>query len=290
LFFRYTDHMHIQAISSADGIIGIMALDQLPLLAEQLELDLNNQEHQQLASQLAVQLMKSLSAESTGVIVSPEFNFPAIIHKANNAGLLLSLEERKTSLDPLQIPQLAENWGPEHIKNNYGVCKLELYYHPQEPNALKKRQLAAEIYDYCQYLGIDFLLELKIFAISNEETEEQQQEAKLRAVTEFRTLCDAMAVSPPQDPLAMVTVTAELDIPWLYANDSLNYEAYKEGMRAALDSGAVGFVVGHSLWAEMPDVKQGSLEDAFNFIQTTVRDRLIELRRIAAEKKASNSV
>lgn len=283
--------MQLASIRSENGIYGLLALDEMPQLAELMELNLNEPADQQALAGLSDLLMKNLSAEASGVVVSPEFSFNSIIQKSHSTGLLLALEQRRTDADPLAIPQLVENWGPEHVKNNYSLCKLELYYHPQEKYALKKQQLVAEVYDYCKYLGIDFLLDLKRFNLAQEETADQQQESTIWAVEEFRTLCHILAIDLPEDPLAAVTVTAELDIPWVLHAGDIKYDSFKEKLRLALESGAAGFMVGQALWAELPepvmDEQNGgyNLDNAAEFIKTTVRDRLIELMRIAGENR-----
>lgn len=277
--------MRISTIFTDSGAAGLVAFDQLPMVATSLQLDLTSDDQLLIYNQLMAQMVWDLSKHATGIVINPEDGFYTIINKANNAGLLLTLESRDVNLSPEAVPTFARNWSPEHIRNNYAVCKLELFYHPKEANALRKKKFVSEILDYCRYLGIDFVLELKFFKLNEEASESSQQEMKLWSISEFRTLCDILVLEPPLDPLSMATVTAELDIPWLYTSVTSSYEEFKNQMRMSLENGASGFIIGHSLWQELPDVKDGNFDEAFNFIRTIARDRLIELMRITKESK-----
>jgi tagatose-1,6-bisphosphate aldolase len=101
-------------------------------------------------------------------------------------------------------------------------------------------------------------------------------------------MTDILALQYPLDPLATATVTAELDIPWLLIGQDQAYEDYKSTLRLCLENGARGFLAGNSLWQEIQDFKQQDkspdLEQIQQFVNTTVKDRMIELMRITNEK------
>jgi len=164
------------------------------------------------------------------------------------------------------------------------VAKLELFYNPQEEEARSKKQMVVELYDYCQHEGIAFLLDLVLYLeTSKDKYQAQFLELQLDAVQELRQYCDLMALEYPSDALSAVTLTAELDVPWILSGRGVPYETYKEQLRVALESGAVGYMVGSQLLPEKVT------KDASTFLQTTVRDRAIELNRIATETLARSS-
>ncbi len=266
----------------------MLELDRISQLAEQLQLNLRDEQGKFVAEQISRLAMRALSEEVSGVSVSPEYNFHTIVDKSESTGLILSLEKRTAAVDPLALPILMDNWGLEHIKNNYALAKLELYYHPRELLAKKKKQFVAELYDYCQYLGIDFLLQLRLFKVEQNDSPESQQEALLQTLEELRLSADVIALAFPADPLTAVTVTAELDIPWLYSAEGVDYGLYKEQLRASLESGAKGFLAGDVLWAELPEPsanEEGVIDFANtqDYLETIARDRVIELVRITNE-------
>jgi tagatose-1,6-bisphosphate aldolase len=182
----------------------------------------------------------------------------------------------------------------ESIANNYGVAKLELYYHPAEENAAYKKQMVAELYDYCKYEGIDFVLELLVYHQATEEpSEEVLTETQLIAVQEFRDSCDLLAVEYLSNSLAAVTITAELDIPWIMTGREVEYETIKNDLRASLESGASGFLLGDIFWPKVDattrDAQDFQVSHLLSQIENQSRDRIIELSRIVEEHaKKSN--
>lgn len=266
-------------------------------------MDWHDFEQQKLAQQVVDLLTQVLTPEVSGVIISPEYAFETIIQKDHKTGLLLGLEKRAGSTDPLSLPQLIQNWGVEHVRNNYALAKLELAYHPQEPEAIRKKQLVAEIDHYCKMLDIDFFLELRIFSPKEELSEKAKlEEAQIMALEDMREMCDLISLEPPADTLSAVTLTAELDIPWVVTSresqvpgsdqSSQNYENFKEKLRVSLESGARGFVVGDLLWRDIfasisHELRQSDQEKWFDEVKdlskTKIRDRVIELVRITNE-------
>jgi len=201
----------------------------------------------------------------------------------------LSLEKKSDAVDPLSLPKLADNWGIEHIANNYAVAKLELYYHPQEAEAMRKKQFVAEIYDYCKYEGIDLLLELMVYHSTQENiTQEILLETQLQAAKEFSNSTDLFALEYLGNALSAVTLTAELDVPWVYNAREIDYENFKQNLRVCVDSGARGFLVGDPFWADetakklLSDLKKSPEQG--EYIKTEMRDKIVESVRIATEQ------
>lgn len=275
-------------------MIALLDFSRIATLAQAVGLDIDHLEHKEHLSYITSGLMSLLSPEVSGVVVDPDFDFNTIQKKANGTGLLLSLEKKSDAVDPLSMPKIAENWGIEHIRNNYGIAKLELFYHPQEPEALRKKQFVAEVYDYCKYEGIDFLLELMVYHPASEEaTQEVLLEAQLQAAREFSNSCDIFALEYLGNALSAVTLTAELDTPWIYNAREIGYESFKENMRVCIDSGAQGFLAGDPFWAGEKTrqvlSKLDHTPEQENYIKTDVRDRVIEAVRIVNEQAAVNT-
>lgn len=224
------------------------------------------------------QLVKQLSSSATGVILEPLSGFDAIEKKDKSCGLLLSLVEQQPEAEPATNPIFYPDWGVEFIRNNYGVAHLKIYYHPNEPLAAKKQQIAAEIFDHCQYEGIDLLLELSLFALDDKKTTlEAFQEAQIAAIADMRNKAHMLALEYPHSALACATLTAELDVPWLLVDRTPDYEEFKEQVRTALEVGASGVAIGQVLWQGM------NSENYQQLIASQARDRMIELSRIVDE-------
>lgn len=284
--------MHISALKNSAQAIVLLELDNALKLASLLELNLKLSDHQLLLSELHKHLLLGLSASASGVVLDPDFTLPLINDKASSASLLLRLEQVREELDPLAMPSLITNWGVDAIGQNHAVAKLELYYHPQEEMALKKKQLVAELFDFCQYEKIDLLLKLVIYTPAGEEFDKLAfQEAQLQAIGEFASTCHLLALQYPFDALATATLSAELDTPWIVALNSGDYQVNKDALRTCLENGASGFMAGEILWPEIntfrSDKKALDLNQLFEYIQTTVRDRFLELVRISNEERMS---
>ena len=299
---RYTTAMRLPAIQTANQQYGLLQLDHAPQLAESLGLDWEDARQQQLTKTVAELLMELLSKEVSGVVVNPVTTFSSILKKNHQTGLLLSLEQQPGAVDPFAVPALIDNWGVEHVRNNYGLAKLELYYHPSEQEAIRKKQLVAEINQYCQMLDISFLLELRMYAPTEAAAvPEKLLEAQIMALEDMRESCDVIALEYPTDTLSAVTLTAELDIPWLVTSHTFHqinesptaptYEAFKEHLRAALESGARGYLIDEVLWKDsfstLPHYESAQSEQWLTTIKqlitTTIRDRVVEVTRIVDE-------
>ena len=294
---------HLRALQTPHHNYCLLELDYTPKLAELLGLDVNMENNIQLLEEITQKLATVAQNHVTGLVLDPVYSFSAQLPSTTNnkplttnpklltttiPATLLRLGYLATEVDPLALPILINNWGIENIKNNYATAKLEILYHPDEDKALEKKQLVAEVYDHCQYEKIPFLLKLVVYTPAEEEFNQVSfQEAQLTAVQEFRDTCDVLALQHPQDALASATLTAELDIPWLFVAEGASYDDYKEMLRTSLENGAKGFLVGSVLWQEFAQLrledKSPDIEAINKFIETTFRDRLIELRRIVEE-------
>lgn len=281
--------MKTSALETPEKLIGLLALDQAYLLADKMGLSLTEPTNEPLLKEVLSELITTLSPEVSGVILDPTFSLSLVNKKANKTGLLIRLE-KVNEPDPLSLPKFTPSWGVEDTRNTYGMAKLELYYHPAEEKALEKKQLLAEIYDYCQYEKIELMVKLMIYHLPDQEMDEALfQEIQLEAVLELQRYADLLALQYPQDPLAAATLTSELDTPWILVSDGLIYDHFKKFMRISMENGASGFLAGDVLWQEIEGLrledKSPDLEAIKNFIETKARDRAMELMRIGGELK-----
>jgi len=294
----YYFYMRSSYLRSSAGLLAILELDHNRLLAQSLGLDLSSTEDIQLLDEVNSQLL-TLSKEVTGVIFDPIYTFKFLPKKAKQAGALLCLEQDRENL-PNSMPVLFPNFSLEEISNNYALAKLELDFHSCEFEAIEKKQLLAEIREYSRILNIDFLLKLKIydpkpFILPKDQANFFHTFAfyndQLTAIQELRSLADILVIQNPSDPLAMATIVSELDIPCLVmADEQDTYDIFKEKFRMAMENGAKGYCLGEVLWKELATYRHSDqsldLEGINKYIATVVRDRLIELNRIASESLA----
>lgn len=240
----------------------------------------------------------------SGVLLEPQLSLPALGPKLSKLGSAIQLEKVRLELDPLALPVLDSSWSVEHIANNYGVVKLGLSYNPREPKALEKKQLVAEISSYCHHLGCELMLDLQVFGLDDEGTDQNQADAMLQSVQELGRLSQLVSLSIPNDALMAATITATLDIPWVVHVPNLAQQnstqpnqvqdqtsrpalAPKDTVRLALEAGARGAIIGTSWWAELQQfaTSVNGLDWARveQYLAHDLRDQLLELARIIEE-------
>lgn len=284
--------MTIDALRTKEGMITLLEFDRVPALAEALGLSMTDPAQAQIVSEVTAKMIQTFSSHVSGVVLSPEHSLQHRNLMAKTAAPLLSIEKKAAAIDPLIPPSFVENWGIEHVANNYAVAKLELYYHPAEEQAALKKQIVAELYDYCKYEGIAFLLELLVYHRASEKPSPHGlTETQLTAVQELRSSCDVLALEYLGDSLAAVTITAELDIPWIVTGRDQDYQRTKTELRSALESGAQGFLIGDVFWPDIARAERDSGEVVVEMVLAEVekqsRDHVLELSRITKEFAAA---
>ncbi len=286
--------MNLPAIHTDQQHYSLFQFDQTPKLADALGLNLTVEANVDLIKQILTLMHEEISRQISGMVIDPIYSFDLIADKPKKIGLLSRLTTLNAEVDPLVVPTLLPEWNIEDIRNNYSLAKLCLYYHPRSETALDKKQLVAELYDYCQYQQIGLLLDLVVYTPAEVEFDETQfQQDQLQAIQEFRDKADILALQYPLGPLAAATLTAELDIPWILSSHGQDYQQLKKVLRVCLENGAMGILAGQSLWHELEGLKKKDkspdLEAIENFIEADFRDRIIELTRIIDETSQPES-
>ncbi len=280
--------MRTASLHNDHGLFALLELDNNLQLAESLGLDVAMLDNLRALEEVHRQL-SVLSKEVTGFILDPIYSFHLLGQLPATVGTALRLEQDRPRL-PTELPSLFPNFSLEEIKNNYALVKLALTYHPQEEQALAKKQLLAEIREYSRSLGIDFVLKLRVPAMDQDGEGGAADAAapQLTTIQELHALADLFVLETPHEPLAVATISSELDAPWLVMPSVTDtYESFKEHFRMAMENGASGYCVGQLLWQELASCRGADqsldLATLQRYIATVLRDRIIELNRIASE-------
>ncbi len=274
--------MNLSSIQTQSGMFTIAPFDHRGSLAKSLKIDLETEHGKKILTQIKVLFMEAFSEICSGVLVDPVYGWPAIEKKAKNTGLILTLENSGYNDEKTAVPTFIPNWGVENIKNNYAVAKLLTYYHPEEENAVQKKQIVMELGQYCKHEDIAFLVEPIIFNPKGKEelSKPAFQEAQLRCAQEFQAYCDVLKIQYPGDALACATITAELDIPWILLSRGMKHDDFKNALKVSLENGAKGFAAGRSVWQEIAELRTEDgpdLQAIGKFLYTTGRERMKEL-------------
>jgi len=275
--------MNLSAIKQERNTFSLLAFDEISELSQSLNLDLNLSDHLEFLERI-LRLLFELSPEASALVLDPIYTLallPSLGQLNARCGILLRLEQH-LAFNAEQIPSLFPNFSLYEVKNNYALAKLNLDYQANESQALVKKQFLAEIKDYCQTLGIDFLLKLNVPT--------DNDDLLLASIQELRSLADILVLTNIKDPLMAATITSELDIPWLVGADNqqdFNYDDFKDQLRLCLDNGARGYYLGNAFWQILGEGRTEEQSFAWpaieKLVRLTLRDRLIELNRIVSE-------
>ncbi len=283
----YTEYMRLSAIQSPQGAISLLELDTPLQTAAAIGLDASVPQNQQLVASMYREMLKVASATVSGICVEPELSLPLFleVHSilktpplASHPGLVIRLDTPSSdAITPQTMPAFSQTWGVEHIANNYALALLELQYHPHEPEALAKKQLVAELNDFCRHQHIDLVVKLLIPRTGADLAPAQLQELQLQAIQELGRSCQLLALEAPADSLAAATLTAELDIPWIMIGNQSDLSEFDAQLQLCLENGARGFIAGSVLWPELqqrrPDMGV-DLESVKGFISQQLSGRL----------------
>lgn len=274
--------MRLSSLSGKNQQYLLLGLDQPLVLASQLGLNLASEADAAQLESLLSEILAAYGETATGVMLSAELGYSALAAVPVDTGVAFCLERTLSETDPLSIPILMPNWSVEYVRNNQAVAKLSLHATSDEAELINKLELVNELYDSCQYEGIDFMLQLHVIdgkRLSDDEFQEQQ----LRLIRFFRGQSNILSLEYPRTPLGCLAVTGQVQTPWVMVEPAgLEYAAMKDALRNALTGGAVGMIATGCLLPAFP-AGEFHLEAFRAYLQKEGRDRLLELSRICEE-------
>lgn len=284
--------MHLSALQTSEKAFGLLNLSLAVELTDALGVDLEAPFALEAVEKIQAEISQRISGEFSGLILGPEIGFSALDQKNDHTGVLFSLTTQIITQQVADLPKFVGNWSVQHVRNNYGLVYLKLYYNPHAPNATQKWQMVSEIYDMTRYEGCDLVLELSLYPEESQPvTKEIFAETQLLSVQQMQSVADLLVIEYPHSALAAATLTAQLDIPWLVVDRTEDYGYFKEVARTCLESGAKGVCVGPSLWSNIPALsfdhgqpEKKSWQAIRTYIHTELRDRSLELMRIVKEE------
>ena len=285
--------MKLSALQTGNQKYVLAGFDQVKPLIKQFNFKLSEKGDVDNLKYFKTLLATILSPDCSGMLTDPIYGFDSLKYKHQDAGLVFKLvDDWHENCKKTESPTLIKDWGVEQTRNNFGLAQLELYYHPDEQQALRKKQLVSEIKSFCDYEGIDLFLVLRIYdPLGGVIPEADHAALQLLAANELRKSCSLIGLEYPGDALGCATLTAELDVPWvLMANrepERENYGLLKSRLREVLESGGGGVSVDQLLWHDLDDYSKADAsidwDKVKGFLETTARDRLVELKRIVEE-------
>ncbi|MFD0898542.1 tagatose 1,6-diphosphate aldolase [Loigolactobacillus binensis] len=170
---------HLEALSTKDGIIDALAIDQRGSLKKMLAAgnpDTKANGYDIIKFKTAIS--EELTPYASAILLDPEYGLPAAKARHKNAGLLMSYE--KTGYDttqPGRFPDLLEDWSVRRLKElGVDAVKFLLYYDPDEAEEINNRKQAfvervgAEAAQY----NLPFFLELVSYDANIEDAKSEK--------------------------------------------------------------------------------------------------------------------
>ncbi|MBM6986974.1 tagatose 1,6-diphosphate aldolase [Lactobacillus delbrueckii] len=155
---------HLGKLSTADGVISALAIDQRGSLKRMLAEAANKPADEETIVEYKKAVSEELTKYASGILTDPEYGLPATKVRDKNCGLLLSYE--KTGYDtsePGRMCDLIENQSGLRIKEEGAdAIKFLLYYDPDEGEAIndKKHAFVERVGAEAKAVGLPFFLEL----------------------------------------------------------------------------------------------------------------------------------
>jgi tagatose 1,6-diphosphate aldolase len=290
----------LTATSTSEGVFTILAIDHRDSLRVVVAPDAPARIPAAALTEIKLNLLRSLGAEASGVMLDPEYSAAqAVVTRAlpGSVGFLAALEAQGYLGDPVaRQTMLLDGWTVEKAKRlgASGVKLLVLYRPDAGPITEAQDEVVAKVVTDCAVYDIPLFLEPLAYPSQPGMSTDSADFAELRRAVVVETVRrlgtlrpDILKVQFPVDcrrePDQEVwrEACAELDaaspVPWALLSGGEPYELFREQVRIACEAGASGFMVGRALWR---DAVTAPADEQRRLVETVVRPRFRELAAI----------
>ena len=255
----------LDPIAADGGKLAVLAMDQRGSLRAMLDKAGQPSSDADLTA-FKVDVIGALSPLASGVLTDVEYGVAAVRETgalAAGVGLLIAAEpatkkswngEQRTFVDP-------ERNAAWVTANTGDAMKFLVYWRPDRVPVGDEPDLAEETLDAvrtvvadCAAEGIPSVIEPLITTLRDEPkaTGELAHELVIASATRLAQLRPSLLkLEWPGSAEGCRRVTEALgDVPWALLSAGVQYEAFVERTRTALDAGACGFIAGRAIWGE----------------------------------------
>lgn len=287
---------HMENLSTEDGIISALAIDQRGSLKTMLADAANKPADETTIVDFKKAVSSELTPYASSILTDPEYGLPATKVRDKNCGLLLSYE--KTGYDttvPGRMPDLIENQSGLRIKNEGGdAIKFLVYYDPDEGEEIndKKKAFVERVGAEAKANELPFFLEVltydaKINDTKGEDFAKVKPDKVLKTMEEFSKLEYGVTVLKVEIPFNIkyvegfngnnnVVYTQEdarnllkkqsdvTDLPYIFLSAGVTSDEFIAEIKMATESGAAfnGVLCGRATWKPAIKPFAGESEEA----------------------------
>ena len=219
---------HMENLSTTDGVISALAIDQRGSLKQMLADAANKPADETTIVDFKKAVSSELTPYASSILTDPEYGLPATKVRDKNCGLLLSYE--KTGYDttePGRMPDLIANQSGLRIKNEGGdAIKFLVYYDPDEGQEIndKKQAFVERVGAEARANELPFFLEVLTYdaKIADAKSEEF---AKVKANKVIETMKE---FSKPQYDVTVLKVEIPFNIKYVEGFNGSNNVVYTQ--------------------------------------------------------------
>ncbi|MCO6533198.1 tagatose 1,6-diphosphate aldolase [Lactobacillus sp.] len=219
---------HLENLSTKDGVISALAIDQRGSLKKMLADAANKPADETTIVDFKKAVSSELTPYASSILTDPEYGLPATKVRDKNCGLLLSYE--KTGYDttePGRMPDLIANQSGLRIKNEGGdAIKFLLYYDPDESQEIndKKKAFVERVGAEAKANELPFFLELLTYDSKIEDT----KSAEFAKVKANKVLQAMKEFSAPQYDVTVLKVEIPFNLKFVEGFNGNNEVVYTQ--------------------------------------------------------------
>lgn len=219
---------HMEKLSTADGIISALAIDQRGSLKKMLADAANKPADETTIVDFKKAVSIELTPYASAILTDPEYGLPATKVRDQACGLLLSYE--KTGYDttePGRMPDLIANQSGLRIKNEGGdAIKFLVYYDPDEGQEIndKKQAFVERVGAEALANELPFFLEVLTYD-ANIADAKSEEFAKVKADKVLKTMKE---FSKPQYGVTVLKVEIPFNIKFVAGFNGDNNVVYTQ--------------------------------------------------------------
>lgn len=219
---------HMENLSTTDGVISALAIDQRGSLKQMLADAANKSADETTIVDFKKAVSSELTPYASSILTDPEYGLPATKVRDKNCGLLLSYE--KTGYDttePGRMPDLIANQSGLRIKNEGGdAIKFLVYYDPDEGQEIndKKQAFVERVGAEARANELPFFLEVLTYD-ANIADAKSEEFAKVKANKVIETMKE---FSKPQYDVTVLKVEIPFNIKYVEGFNGSNNVVYTQ--------------------------------------------------------------
>ena len=219
---------HMAKLSTADGIISALAIDQRGSLKKMLADAANKPADETTIVDFKKAVSSELTHYASAILTDPEYGLPATKVRDQACGLLLSYE--KTGYDttePGRMPDLIANQSGLRIKNEGGdAIKFLVYYDPDEGQEIndKKQAFVERVGAEAKANELPFFLEVLTYD-ANIADAKSEEFAKVKADKVLKTMKE---FSKPEYEVTVLKVEIPFNIKFVEGFNGDNNVVYTQ--------------------------------------------------------------